>query len=144
MPVFTILDYIRKTQREVEERPKDYEQMLQTLEKEVRDHIGVEEQFKVYIETLHEKLEEAEREIVRLKEKLKERNEMIKCSEERLREMIKKYNRLKKELVVQEGSNKEILCMKNLPVNNNFEENDSHTDTKNLFNRLVILPYNHL
>ena len=42
------------------EPPKDYESMLQKLEAEVRNHIRVEQQLKLHIETMQGKMEEYE------------------------------------------------------------------------------------
>lgn len=43
------------------EPPKDYELMLQKYEAEVRNHIKIEQQLKLHIECLQDKLEDAER-----------------------------------------------------------------------------------
>ena len=42
------------------EPPKDYEAMLQKLEAEVRNHIRVEQQLKLHIETMQFKMEECD------------------------------------------------------------------------------------
>lgn len=46
----------------LDEPPKDYEMMLQKYEAEVRNHIKIEQQLKLHIECLQDKLEEAEKE----------------------------------------------------------------------------------
>ena len=46
----------------MDEPPKDYEMMLQKYEAEVRNHIKIEQQLKLHIECLQDKLEEAEKE----------------------------------------------------------------------------------
>jgi hypothetical protein len=53
------------------EPPKDYEQMLQKYEAEVRNHIKIEQQLKLHIECLQDKLEEADRQ-ARLADKERE------------------------------------------------------------------------
>jgi len=42
------------------EPPKEYEVALQKLEADVRNHIRVEQQLKLHIETVHNKIEELE------------------------------------------------------------------------------------
>jgi hypothetical protein len=42
------------------EPPKEYEKLIQKLEADVRTHIRVEQQLKLHIETVHNKLEELE------------------------------------------------------------------------------------
>ena len=42
------------------EPPKEYEKVIQKLEADVRNHIRVEQQLKLHIETVHNKLEELE------------------------------------------------------------------------------------
>lgn len=44
----------------------DYEQMIQKLEGDVRNHIRIEQQLKLHIESIQNKLEEAERTAVAL------------------------------------------------------------------------------
>ena len=41
-----------------DEPPSDYEQMLQKYEAEVRNHIKIEQQLKLHIECVQDKLEE--------------------------------------------------------------------------------------
>lgn len=41
--------------------PKEYELMIQKLEGDIRNHIRVEQQLKLHIETVHNKLEEMEK-----------------------------------------------------------------------------------
>ncbi len=49
----------------LDEPPKDYEMMLQKYEAEVRNHIKIEQQLKLHIECLQDKLEEADKEKTR-------------------------------------------------------------------------------
>ena len=44
-------------------QPKDYESMLQKMEAEVRNHIRVEQQLKLHIETMQGKIDECERQL---------------------------------------------------------------------------------
>ena len=41
--------------------PKDYEEIIQKLEGDVRNHIRIEQQLKLHIESIQYKLEEAEK-----------------------------------------------------------------------------------
>ena len=50
--------------------PKEYEQQLQQYEAEVRNHIKVEQQLKLHIEVINEKLEECEKEKETLRAKM--------------------------------------------------------------------------
>lgn len=45
----------------MDEPPKDYELMLQKYEAEVRNHIKIEQQLKLHIECLQDKLEDADK-----------------------------------------------------------------------------------
>jgi hypothetical protein len=45
----------------LDEPPKDYELMLQKYEAEVRNHIKIEQQLKLHIEVLQDKIEDAEK-----------------------------------------------------------------------------------
>ena len=80
-----------KSQRnkiEIDEE-KNYNELLQNLEKEVRDHIGIEQQMKLYAENLQNKIEESQIEKKKLSLK-------IATLEENLKEFAIKYNELKK------------------------------------------------
>jgi len=59
------------------EPPKDYEKMVQNLESEVRNHIRVEQQLKLHIETLQFKMEEMENDSNKTKEKSKQISEVF-------------------------------------------------------------------
>lgn len=45
------------------EPPKEYELIIQKLESDVRNHIRVEQQLKLHIETVHNKMDEMEKKI---------------------------------------------------------------------------------
>ncbi len=57
--------------------PKDYEKMVQKLEEEVRNHIRVEQQLKLHIESLQFKMEEIENVKLQMARQLKTSNEVI-------------------------------------------------------------------
>ncbi len=50
--------------------PKDYEQMLQSLEEEIRNHVSVEQQLKLEAEAAQAECDEAVSENQKLKEKI--------------------------------------------------------------------------
>lgn len=52
-----------KSGRSDYEPPKEYEEVIQKLEADIRTHIRVEQQLKLHIETVHNKLEELERRV---------------------------------------------------------------------------------
>ena len=67
-----------------EEAPNNYEKLIQKLEADVRSHISVEQQLKLYVESYQQKLEEEENlndkyeaDIDRMKDELKERKTEI-------------------------------------------------------------------
>lgn len=47
--------------RSMQEPPKDYEVMLQKYEAEVRNHIKIEQQLKLHIECVQDKLDDSEK-----------------------------------------------------------------------------------
>jgi chromosome segregation ATPase len=77
---------------------KSYEELVQELEKEAREHIRIEQQLRLYIETLQNKIEEVETKnkeldmkVVSLEEKLKLLMISIKELKKRLEEEVPKY-----------------------------------------------------
>ena len=65
--------------KSMEEPPKDYEQMLQKYEGEVRNHIKIEQQLKLHIECVQDKLDDSEKARERLdKDKLHAAEELRK------------------------------------------------------------------
>lgn len=53
---------LSSTSKSIELPPKEYEQQLQLYEAEVRNHIKVEQQLKLHIEVLQEKIDDMEKE----------------------------------------------------------------------------------
>lgn len=53
---------LSSTFKSIDLPPKEYEQQLQQYEAEVRNHIKVEQQLKLHIEVLNERIEEFEKE----------------------------------------------------------------------------------
>jgi hypothetical protein len=53
---------LSSTFKSIDLPPKEYEQQLQQYEFEVRNHIKVEQQLKLHIEVLQDKVEEMEKE----------------------------------------------------------------------------------
>eukprot|EP00826_Nyctotherus_ovalis_P043199 TRINITY_DN4522_c0_g3_i1.p1 TRINITY_DN4522_c0_g3~~TRINITY_DN4522_c0_g3_i1.p1 ORF type:complete len:150 (+),score=49.85 TRINITY_DN4522_c0_g3_i1:263-712(+) len=100
-----MLDLIRSSfetlaelKREDADLQKDYEQMLQSLEEEARNHIRIEQQLKLHIDSLQEKLEEKEKVEEKLKAELKEKTELSNVLKEKVREYATKYNKLRQSL----------------------------------------------
>ena len=63
----------------------EYEPMLQKLEEETRDHIRVEQQLKLHIDNLQEKIEEIERTSTELREKVNKKEEICQSLKESLK-----------------------------------------------------------
>jgi hypothetical protein len=61
---------LSSTFKSIDLPPKEYEQQLQQYEAEVRNHIKTEQQLKLHIEVLNEKIEEFEKEKKDLKLKM--------------------------------------------------------------------------
>ena len=59
------------------EPPKDYELMLQGLEAEARNHIRVEQQLKLHIESLQYKMEDMGNSLIKEKSRIKELDDVI-------------------------------------------------------------------
>eukprot|EP00826_Nyctotherus_ovalis_P049452 TRINITY_DN5986_c0_g1_i22.p2 TRINITY_DN5986_c0_g1~~TRINITY_DN5986_c0_g1_i22.p2 ORF type:complete len:154 (+),score=56.41 TRINITY_DN5986_c0_g1_i22:428-889(+) len=81
-----------------EDPQKDYEQMVQSLEEEARNHIRIEQQLKLHIDSLQEKIEEKEKTEEKLKAELHEKSEFASMLKEKLKECVSKYNKLKQAL----------------------------------------------
>ena len=54
-----------ESMRSMDEPPKDYEAMLQKYEAEVRNHIKIEQQLKLHIECVQDKLDDSEKDRIR-------------------------------------------------------------------------------
>ena len=81
------LSSLSSTFKSLDLPPKEYEQQLQQYEFEVRNHIKVEQQLKLHIEVLQDKIEEME----------KERDTFKKEHEKELREL---ENKIKTEMLI--------------------------------------------
>eukprot|EP00826_Nyctotherus_ovalis_P010603 TRINITY_DN12789_c0_g2_i1.p1 TRINITY_DN12789_c0_g2~~TRINITY_DN12789_c0_g2_i1.p1 ORF type:complete len:159 (+),score=46.00 TRINITY_DN12789_c0_g2_i1:264-740(+) len=73
---------------------KEYEEMLQRFEEESRNHIGIEQQLKLHIEILQEKMEESNRSIDSLKAEFKAKSDECKALQEELAKTLEKYKQL--------------------------------------------------
>ena len=74
---------LSSTFKSIDLPPKEYEQQLQQYEAEVRNHIRVQQQLKLHIEVLNERVEEFEKEKEELKQQM---NKEFKDKEEKLKE----------------------------------------------------------
>ena len=59
---------LSSTFKSIEFPPKEYEQQLQQYEADVRNHIKVEQQLKLHIEVLNEKIEDVDKEKEQLRQ----------------------------------------------------------------------------
>jgi len=83
------------TSQRDEDSQKKYEPTIQKLEKETRDHIRIEQQFKLYIEYLHDRIEKLEAKEKLLKEDIKAKVDACNQLKEKLIKCNEKYNNLK-------------------------------------------------
>lgn len=81
-----------------EDPQKDYEQMVQSLEEEARNHIRIEQQLKLHIDSLQEKIEEREKAEEKFKAELHQKSELTNMLKKKLKEYAGKYNKLKQAL----------------------------------------------
>ena len=77
---------LSSTFKSIDLPPKEYEQQLQQYEAEVRNHIKVEQQLKLHIEVLNEKIEEFEKEKEELRIQI---TNDFKSNEKKLKEKLK-------------------------------------------------------
>lgn len=61
--------------KSMDEPPKDYEAMLQKYEAEVRNHIKIEQQLKLHIECVQDKLDDSEKAREKMKHDLRKNDE---------------------------------------------------------------------
>ena len=89
-----------------ENQPQEYETLLIKLEKEIRSHIQIEQQLKLFIESLQNNFEDLEKENLILKNKLKIR-EIYNCNniEEKINELKNEIETNKKVLKSYENQN---------------------------------------
>lgn len=100
-----------------EEAPNNYEKLIQKLEADVRSHISVEQQLKLYVESYQQKLEEEENlndkyeaDIDRMKDELKERKTEIWLMKEMMNAKDKEITELKSKIKLdQDASSRKLL-----------------------------------
>lgn len=86
-----------ESMKSMDEPPKDYEAMLQKYEAEVRNHIKIEQQLKLHIECVQDKLDDCEKG----------------------KEQMKKERKLQDEEIVKELSrNKDLLGLREKEIDN--------------------------
>lgn len=68
--------------------PKDYEEIIQKLEGDVRSHIRVEQQMRLHIENIQDKLEHADRARDKTKSQYKEEMQEVKREKRRLDDLL--------------------------------------------------------
>lgn len=92
---------------------KDYEEIIQKLEEETRNHIRIEQQFRLHIDALQEKIEEIEKNENKLKTELQLKIEICNDLKQKLKEVNEKYNKLilMKKFPTTEGSKSNINVM---------------------------------
>ena len=74
----------------------EYENMIQKLEEECRNHVGIEQQLKLSIDNMQEKLDESEINNEKLKTEVKDQTEECKCLNEKVVELSTKCEELQK------------------------------------------------
>jgi hypothetical protein len=72
----------------LKEPPKAYEEMLQKLENDIRSHIRIEQQMKIAIETLQQKLEDKEKEKAKIRQDYKNYIAELKQDKKRYEELL--------------------------------------------------------
>jgi len=77
---------------------KSYDQLLRKLEEEAREHIRIEQQLKLYIDSTEEQIEESEIIIGQLKTTIKNKSEEINILKEKLKNSEDKYKELKQKI----------------------------------------------
>eukprot|EP00826_Nyctotherus_ovalis_P011950 TRINITY_DN13116_c0_g2_i3.p1 TRINITY_DN13116_c0_g2~~TRINITY_DN13116_c0_g2_i3.p1 ORF type:complete len:162 (+),score=65.52 TRINITY_DN13116_c0_g2_i3:280-765(+) len=96
---------------------KSYDQLLRKLEEEARDHIRIEQQLKLYIDSMEEQIDESEKEINLLKSELKGKIGEINVLKENAKEADSKCQELKQRV--------EMLERNASPAKETFDQ--SHT-----------------
>lgn len=98
-------DMHNKGQYDLSQSPEEYEKIIQKLEAEVRNHISVQQQMKLYIESYQSKVEELEpleKKHIDLKDKVEELNKNI-SKVTKSRDDVERDNKyLRKKLSTQE------------------------------------------
>lgn len=85
------------SQRE-EDLQRKYEPTIQKLEEETRDHIRIEQQFRLHIDCLQDRIEKLEASEKQLKHDLKARMDACNQLKEKLKESNEKYNELRQRM----------------------------------------------
>lgn len=73
----------------------DYEQMLQRLEEEARDHIRIEQQLKLHIDSLQDKIEDMAKSAKELQKQLAAKTSACASLEQELKSLGAKHSELK-------------------------------------------------
>ena len=113
---------LSSTFKSIDLPPKEYEQQLQQYEAEVRNHIKVEQQLKLHIEVLNEKIEEFDKEKEEIRQQLAQE---FKDNERKLKEKLKgildqkqsEIARINKELQIAQAQVKQSNNQLNLVMN---------------------------
>jgi predicted RNase H-like nuclease (RuvC/YqgF family) len=117
--------------------PKDYEIMLQKLEEEIRNHIRVEQQLKILVETSQSELEDSEKEIKSLKAKIK----LMQVESTQLKEGHRtkdcEITQLKEQIL---GKEKQIESLADNKTHNKSTYDDVVTVENNSHNKSMIDP----
>ena len=102
-------DLHNKGQYDLSQSPEEYEKIIQKLEAEVRNHISVQQQMKLYIESYQSKVEELEpieeqaKDLQKKVDQLQRENQEYLDKIEKVKnDMSQRQNELKKKLVQQE------------------------------------------
>eukprot|EP00826_Nyctotherus_ovalis_P015247 TRINITY_DN14319_c0_g1_i22.p2 TRINITY_DN14319_c0_g1~~TRINITY_DN14319_c0_g1_i22.p2 ORF type:complete len:148 (+),score=37.48 TRINITY_DN14319_c0_g1_i22:423-866(+) len=78
-----------------EGQEEDYEQMLQRLEEEARDHIRIEQQLKLHIDSLQDKIEDMDKSARELQNQLAAKTSACTSLEQELKSLNAKHSELK-------------------------------------------------
>lgn len=70
------------------EPPADYEQMLQKYEAEVRNHIKIEQQLKLHIECVQDKLEDQEKIVKKLGQQSESEKDAVELELKRYKDLL--------------------------------------------------------
>ena len=123
------------TFRSLDLPPKEYEQQLQQYEAEVRNHIKVEQQLKLHIEVLQERIEELEKEREGFEEKLaKEKKEIEKRYKENCSKLLNQkqlqYDKVCREL---KKSQQDFMNLNQMSMETQHNHNTSQVVRVNNF-----------
>ena len=148
---FQILKYIRCIVEALLDNREDstninseYEPVIQKLEEETRNHIGIEQQLKLHIDTLQEKMDESTNTIEELKKEVKIKSEECNKLNGKVNEFTEKNKELQKQIedlekqkpsipTIDDNENKNEVesiktkgdSCKKVPYNFNLQNNDT-------------------